>query len=225
MPAARATCTSRWSRTAWPGRWRRGMSWTPARRAGGWSPRRAIRRGHISLHAPEHRLLVTGDAVHSDDLGWVDATRPDMLDAAEATVRRLTELGCRPRLVRPRAAHPGPGRNLGDGRAAAATMAAGAGAHGVARRQVGLRLCVDGRERLARGRRSRRCCTPAHGSPPTRRPFSARPAADLVPVLLAEMLRSGAARWQGQRLMPGVPFNPPRPGWVRAATEPARWPT
>ena len=48
--------------------------------------------GHISLHAPDHGLLVTGDAVHSDDLGWVDATRPDMLDAADATTRRLAGL-------------------------------------------------------------------------------------------------------------------------------------
>ena len=51
--------------------------------------------GHISLHAPDHGLLISGDTVHSDDLGWIDATQPDMLDAAAATLQRLAALPVR----------------------------------------------------------------------------------------------------------------------------------
>ena len=50
------------------------------------------------------------------------------------------------------------------------------------------------------------------------------PPAELVAPLMAEMLRSGAAVWQDGRLVAGAPFNPPAPGWARAATEPSRWP-
>jgi hydroxyacylglutathione hydrolase len=48
--------------------------------------------GHISLYAAEAGLLVTGDAVHSDDLGWIDSRRPGVLEEADATVARLATL-------------------------------------------------------------------------------------------------------------------------------------
>ena len=200
------------------------MSWTPAQTRWRVVATPGHTAGHISLHAPEHRLLVTGDAVHSDDLGWVDATRPDMLDAAEATVRRLTELGA----ARAWSGHGPPTLDP------AATLATAARRLQRWRREPE-RMAWHGAKRVfayalmvGNGLHEAEVAPMLHASPWFTAYASAvfrTPAADLVPVLLAEMLRSGAARWQGQRLMPGVPFNPPRPGWVRAATEPARWPT
>ncbi len=54
-------------------------------------------------------------------------------------------------------------------------------------------------------------------------PFGPEPAGFVAP-LVAEMLRSGAARWQAGRLVATPPHWPPSPACTHAATEPARWP-
>jgi hydroxyacylglutathione hydrolase len=179
--------------------------------------------GHISLHAAELGLLVTGDAVHSDDLGWIDATRPEALDAAEATTRRLAELrvarawsGHGPATSDPAAAIAEAARRLQGWRRHPERMAW----HG-AKRVFAYDLMVVG------GLQEHEIAPFLLDSPwfsaYAAMPFGLTPAAFMEP-LLAEMLRSAAAVWQGGRLVAGNPFTPPPPGWARAATEPARWP-
>lgn len=179
--------------------------------------------GHISLHAAELGLLITGDAVHSDDLGWIDASEPDLLDAANATLRRLAELrvglawsGHGPPTTDPAATLAQAARRLTGWRQAPERMAW----HG-AKRVFAYDLMVENG-------------MPEHAIAPflLASPWFTRyaatvfrvEAAALVDVMVAEMLRSGAARWQHGQLMPGSDFVPPPPGWVRAATEPAQWP-
>ena len=179
--------------------------------------------GHISLHAPEHGLLVTGDAVHSDDLGWVDATRPDLLDAAEATTRRLAELGAvlawsghGPVTTDPARAIDTAARRLDGWRHQPERMAW----HG-AKRVFAYDLMVeDGMDEAD--------VAPFLLASPwfaayADAVFKTTPT-DLIAPLLAEMLRSRAAFWQRGRLVAGAPFNPPPLGWARAVTEPSRWP-
>ncbi|WP_158745996.1 MBL fold metallo-hydrolase [Acidisphaera sp. L21] len=179
--------------------------------------------GHLSLHAPALGLLVTGDAVHSNDLGWVDATRPDMLDAAEATMRRLAELriGCAlsghgPPTTDPAAALAVAARRLAGWRSAPERMAW----HG-AKRVFAYALMVENGLDEAE-------ITPLLLRSPWFVAYAAMPfcvdPADLVGPLMAEMLRSGAARWQGGRLVAGSPYTPPPPGWAWAPTEPTLWP-
>ena len=179
--------------------------------------------GHISLHAPDHDLLVTGDAVHSDDLGWIDATRPDLLDAAEATMRRLTELGA----VRAWSGH-------GPVTAEPASAIAAAARRLHAWRQAPERLAWHGAKRVfaydlmvENGMEEAEISPFLLASPwfvaYAETAFQVSPS-DLVAKLLAEMLRSRAAFWQGGRLVAGGPFNPPPPGWAGAATEPTQWP-
>ncbi len=179
--------------------------------------------GHVSLHAPEHGLLITGDAMHSDDLGWIDATRADLLDAAEATTCRLAELGVRlawsghgPATVDPDSALREAVRRLQGWRRAPERIAW----HG-AKRVFAYDLMVEnGMDEAAIG--------PFLLASPWFTAYAGTvfrmPAAELVAPLLAEMLRSKAARWQAGRLVAGTPFSPPPHGWVRAPTEPARWP-
>ena len=179
--------------------------------------------GHISLHAPDDGLLVTGDAVHSGDLGWVDATRPDMLDAADATVRRLASLraglawsGHGPATTDPEAAIADAARRLVGWRRAPERMAW----HG-AKRVFAYDLMVEnGLEEAA--------IEPFLLASPWFVAYAATPfcvpPVDLVAPLLMEMLRSGAASWRQGRLVAGAPFNPPPFGWARAATEPSLWP-
>ncbi len=179
--------------------------------------------GHISLHAQDHGLLVTGDAVHSDDLGWIDATRPAALDAAEATMRRLGELrlqcawsGHGPVTADPAAAIAEAARRLQAWRRAPDRMAW----HG-AKRIFAFNLMLAGglTEPELAPLLARSPWFAAHAA----HPFGLSPA-DFIAPLLAEMLRSGAARWESGRLVASAPHVPPPPGWARAASDPAEWP-
>ena len=179
--------------------------------------------GHISLHAKGLGLLITGDAVHSDDLGWIDATRPDTLAAADATTRRLGEL----RLHRAWSGHGPP------------TLDPAAALAGAARRLIGWRreperMAWHGAKRvfaydlMVVGGLDEADLEPFLLDSPWFVAYAVTSfrvaASDLVAPLLAEMLRSGAARWQSGRLVAGSPFNPPPLGWARAPTEPSQWP-
>ena len=179
--------------------------------------------GHISLHAAGHGLLVTGDAVHSDDLGWVDATRPEALDAAEATTRHLAGLplarawsGHGPPTADPAAAIAEAGRRLAGWRRDPERMAW----HGAKR--------VFAYDLMVAGGLADAAIAPFLLASPWFAAYAATPfrvpPPDLVQPLVAEMLRSGAARWAAGLLVAGAPFVPPPPGWARAPTEPARWP-
>ncbi len=174
--------------------------------------------GHISLHAAGLGLLVTGDAVHSDDLGWIDATRPEALDAAEATTRRLAELpvsrawsGHGPPTEDPAVAIAEAARRLAGWRQAPGRMAW----HG-AKRVFAYDLMVDG------GLPADAVAPYLEASPwfvAYAAPFGLTPDS-----LVAEMVRARAARWDGGRLVACAAHVPPAPGWARGPTEPAAWP-
>ncbi len=179
--------------------------------------------GHVSLYQPDTGLLVTGDAVHSDDLGWIDASDPAALDAAEATMARLVALGVLraysghgPATDDPAAAIGSAARRLANWRRDPQRMAW----HG-AKRVLAYDLMVDGPMTEAE-------LHPYLLASPWFAAYAAVPfglaPADFVAPLLAEMLRSGAARWQAGRLTPTAAFTPPPPGWARAPTSPLDWP-
>ena len=179
--------------------------------------------GHISLHAPDHGLLVAGDTVHSDDLGWIDATQPDMLDAAEASIERLAALPLRrawsghgPATLDPAAALAEAARRLQAWRHAPERMAW----HG-AKRILAYDLMVSGG--LTEVTIEAFLLASPWFNAYAAHPFRLAPA-DFMEPLLAEMLRSGAATWRAGRLVATSLHNPPPPGWAAAATEPARWP-
>ena len=179
--------------------------------------------GHISLHAPDQGLLVVGDTVHSDDLGWIDVTQPEMLDATAATLQRLAALPLRcawsghgPATQDPAAAIAEAARRLQAWRQSPERMAW----HG-AKRILAYNLMVSG------GLTEPALASSLLASPwfhaYAALPFGLAPA-DFIAPLLDEMLRSGAAAWQAGRLVATAPHNPPLPGWASAATEPAQWP-
>lgn len=180
--------------------------------------------GHISLHAADHGLLVVGDAVHSNDLGWVDASMPDMLDAADATAAHLAALrvgtaysGHGPVTTDPAAALADAQRRLAGWRRDPERMAW----HG-AKRVFAYALMVGGS--LAEHEVAPLLLASPWFRAYAAYPFRCPPEAFVAP-LLAEMLRSGAAAWQNGRLVAATPFIPPAPGWARAATEPLHWPS
>jgi glyoxylase-like metal-dependent hydrolase (beta-lactamase superfamily II) len=179
--------------------------------------------GHISLYAADCRVLVTGDAVHSDDLGWIDPRRPDVLDEAEATVSRLAELpvavaysGHGPPTMDPQSAFADAKRRLAGWRSAPDRMAW----HGV-KRVFAYGLMVEDGLPEAAVLPYLLACPWFHDYAAS--PFALAPA-DFADLILREMLRAGAARWADGRLVAGSPFISPPKGWAKAATEPSLWP-
>ena len=180
--------------------------------------------GHIGLHAPEAGSVVLGDAVHGDDLGWLNPYR----EGSAALSQSLESL----------AAIAGLGARIGvSGHGAAVADIAGA--------------CANAASRLRRWRETPEAAAwhackrifaygliiadglteaeiePALLAAPwfhdyALHAFGCRPAA-FVGLLVAEMLRSSAARWDGARLRATAPYNAAGPGWQRAPGVPAEW--
>ncbi len=182
-------------------------------------------RGHIALWAPEERVLICGDAVHGDDVAWLNLFREgdDALERALATLDRLARLPVRwacsghgPPMVNPPAAFDAARRRYESWRADPRKVAW----HACKRIFAYALMLLDG--------------LPEADVPPyllgcpwfrdySHRPFELDPP-DFVAPLLAEMLRSRAAGWRDGRLVALAPYTPPPPGWLRGPVRPADWP-
>jgi hydroxyacylglutathione hydrolase len=180
-------------------------------------------QGHISLYAPEPGILVTGDSVHDDDLGWIDPRQPDILSQADATIACLAQ---RPIAIA-YSGHGGPTRDPATAFATARRRLAvwrdapeRMAWHGV-KRVFAYALMIENGLLDADIRPYLQRCPWFHDYAAA--PF-ALPPDDFAALMLAEMLRSRAARWDGARLVAGAPFTAPPPGWATAPTEIASWP-
>ncbi len=148
------------------------------------------------------RTLIAGDALHDGDVGWLDLDAdPGALEQAEATVAAIGALapvrvlsGHGPEIVDVAGALERAGRRLASWRREPARIAW----HACKRILTHGLMMEDGWARDAV--RARLIAAPwfrAHAG----RVFGVEPEA-FVPMLLDEMLRSGAARWADERLMP-----------------------
>ena len=178
--------------------------------------------GHVSLFAPAERLLVLGDLLHGDDLGWLPppSRSPDALALASDGVARVAAL-------RAVAALSGHGEPIAD--------VAGACAAALVR----LRRWAEAPDKIA-WHASKRIFAHAlivRGGM-TQEEIDEVPAAGwcadyaamlgLAPErfaagLVAECLRAGAAAWRGGRLEALAPHRAPAPGWRTAPGLPAEW--
>lgn len=159
----------------------------------------------IGLHDPATDTIITGDALHATDIGWLDLDAdPDALDQAEATIELIDRL-------RPRLAYPGHGpaihdvpdaiararRRLQDWRRRPDRLAF----HACKRILTHALMTRDGIPRPAMAPYLLDC------------PWFIDHAARLglapdafVLVLLEEMLRSSAAAWEHDRLVASGPY-------------------
>jgi len=181
--------------------------------------------GHISLWAPEEGVLILGDAVHGDDVAWINPFR----EGAGAMVRALETLERLSRLPARRALS-GHGPPIEDPRAA----------FDAARRRYERWLrepekaCWHACKRIfayalmiygGLGRDEVRPyllrCPWFHDF--AKNGLGLRPE-EFVGPLLDEMLRSGAAGWREGRLVALAPHNPPPEGWLTGPARPRDWP-
>ena len=181
--------------------------------------------GHISLYAPEQAVLIAGDAVHSDDVAWMNIFREGAgaLERALSTLDRLAQL-------EPRCMYSG------HGPATASPLKAIDSARRRYNRwlsnpeRVGWHACkrifsyalmiYGGMDAATAKAYLLRCPWFQDYS---RFVFNTEPA-DFVGPLFNEMERSGAAVWQDGVLVAGAPYTPPQPGWASAPTRIAEWP-
>ncbi len=160
----------------------------------------------IGLWDPVARVLICADALSATDVGWLDLDADrDALDQADATIERIASL-------QPHLALPGHGPAITDVPAALATARKRLASWRADPERIAWHACKrifthalmleNGlpRETIP-GYLLSSPWFPDHAS----RAFGIAPQA-LVPLLVAEMTRSGAARWKDDRLEPAGPY-------------------
>jgi glyoxylase-like metal-dependent hydrolase (beta-lactamase superfamily II) len=181
--------------------------------------------GHLSFHQPDERLLVVGDALHADDVGWLNVALdgPAAIDDALRSVEALSRLPVRLAMS-------------GHGPAITDPPAALAAAH--ARYE---RMRADPQRAAWHAcKRILAFALMIHDGIPvgeidgylTGRPWLADHARAVLGTtsealaadLLAEMRRAGAVDEQGGRLVCRTPSHRPPAGWRLGPGYPRDWP-
>ncbi len=181
--------------------------------------------GHISLYATEEETLLLGDAVHGDDVAWLNPFR----EGVGATQRALESLD-RLSTLRVRQAFSGHGAEIPD---LAAAIDGGRRRYEkwleepekaywhACKRIFGYALMIyGGLDAEEVSPYLLRC--PWFGDY-ARHGFGTEPEAFVEP-LVAEMLRSKAAGWRDGRLAALPPHIRPSPGWPSGPMRPSGWP-
>ncbi|GAC1469832.1 MAG: hypothetical protein PVSMB5_16600 [Ktedonobacteraceae bacterium] len=177
--------------------------------------------GHISLYFPQEKMLVCGDAVHDDDVSWINPFREGAgaLERTMESIERLAQLDVRmafsghgAMLAQPQEAFDRARRRYEKWLRAPEKL----GWHACKRIFAYALMLSAG---LARGSETDYLLACPWFLDYSRHIFRCEPAAFVQP-LLEEMLRSGAARWQHERLIALTTFTPPSQEWVHA---PEHW--
>lgn len=181
--------------------------------------------GHIALYAPDDGILVCGDAVHSDDVAWLNVFREGVgaLQRATETLDRLARLplrwGCSghgPALDNPLQAIDTARRRYEKWQADPQKL----GWHACKRIFIYALMLFDGLPEAEVAPYLLHCPWFADYS---RFVFEREPAAFVQP-LITELLRSGAAEWRAGRLVARAPYIPPPAGWPAGPARPRDWP-
>ncbi|NTU82581.1 MAG: MBL fold metallo-hydrolase [Chloroflexales bacterium] len=170
--------------------------------------------GHLCLYAPAEGVLLAGDAVHADDVAWINLFTEGAapLERAEASLRRLAALDVRwmcsghgPPTANPAAAIAAALARYERWRSDPQRLAW----HACKRIFTYHLMLVNGMPRAQVGPYLVGC--------PWFIAYSSgvfeRAPADFVEPFLAELERAGAAAERDGRLVALTPYNPPAPGW------------
>ena len=177
--------------------------------------------GHISLYFPQDKILICGDAVHNDDVSWINPFR-EGAGALERTVESIDKLA----QLDVRLAFSGHGSMLAQPQKAFDRARQRyekwlrepekLGWHACKRIFAYALMLTGGLPRSTEADYLLSCPWFLDYS---RHVFHTQPAAFVQP-LVEEMLRSGAAGWQDERLVALTAYTPPAEEWISAAT---RW--
>jgi glyoxylase-like metal-dependent hydrolase (beta-lactamase superfamily II) len=182
--------------------------------------------GHISLYAPEEQVFIFGDAVHGDDVAWINPYR-EGAGALERTAESLDRLAGLP--IRWACSGHGPAiedplavidaaRRRYDKWLSDPQKAAWHGCKRIFSYALMLRDGLDKAEVTYYLLGSP--CFQDYG----RYGFGMEEPEDFVEPLLAEMLRSEAAGWRDGRLVVLAPYTAPPADWPPEPPWPKDWP-
>ncbi len=184
--------------------------------------------GHISLYFPQDKLLVCGDAVHNDDVSWINPFREGVgaLERTVESIERLAQLdvhlafsGHGSMLAQPQEAFDRARRRYDKWLREPEKL----GWH-ACKRIFAYALMLNGG--LLREAALDYLLTCPWFLDYSRHVFHSQPAAFVQP-LLEEMVRSGAAQWRDERLVALTTYMKPDAEWINAAIQwipPDRWP-
>lgn len=178
---------------------------------------------HLAFHQPEERILIAGDALHADDVGWINLALdgPEAIDASLGTVEALARLPVRvalsghgPPILDPPAALTAARARLERMR----TDPPRAAWHAI-KRILGFALMInDGMPvREVTPYLVGRAWLVEHAA------LLGTGAEALAADLLAEMRRAGAVEERGGRLFSRAPHRRPPAGWRRGPAFPRDW--
>ena len=181
-------------------------------------------KGHISLFEPTTRVLIAGDAVHANDVGWLNP----VLEGVDSLVRSIETID-RLRALAPSVSLSGHGPATIDpetafqsarGRFERWLADPEASAWHAAKRILAYAAIIEG------GIDRDQILTYLTESPWVidfaRSLFATTPIA-FAKTLLADMLRSGGVVWRDRRLVAAVLHTPTDPSWPRSPTVPSQW--
>lgn len=182
-------------------------------------------KGHVSLFSAELGVLVLGDALHADDLGWLNPYEEgeDSLERSAETVERLA-------LLPAGSGYSGHGAAITDLPRAIANARRRIKSWWEDPHRVAWHACKrvfahalmleDGLAEPAIAPFLLRC---PWFRDHARMGFAVKPEA-FVPMLVTEMLRAGAAAWLGGKLVASAPYRRVPPDWPSSPACPALWP-
>ncbi|NLC77310.1 MAG: MBL fold metallo-hydrolase [Clostridia bacterium] len=180
--------------------------------------------GHLCFYEPEEGILICGDFFHGDDIGWLNIFR----EGVAAILRALEGLD-RVSLLPIQKAYSGHGPMMEKPRTAIDTAKRRyekwlkepekIAWHGCKRIFAYALMIKNG---LPREEVTNYLISCGWFRDFARYFFQLQPEEFIRP-LLEEMLRSGAARWQDNRLVAGAPFRAPSQEWIKRNIKPKDW--
>ena len=180
--------------------------------------------GHISFYAPDDGVLICGDAFHNDDVAWLNVFREgvgavyrmmETLDRLAKLPLKLSFSGHSPPTSNPLEAIDRARRRYEKWLHQPEKI----GWHACKRIFTYALMLSDG---MTETESARYLLESPWYLDYCRYVFDSDPG-DFAGALLAEISRSGAGVWQGGKLMPVAPYNPPSNGWYPNPVFPKVW--
>ncbi|WP_342514393.1 MBL fold metallo-hydrolase [Sporosarcina sp. FSL K6-1522] len=180
--------------------------------------------GHISLYEPEEEILICGDLFHKQDIGWLNIFREGV-----ASIQRSIESLDRLSKLRIGQAYSGHGPKI-ENPLAAIDAARGRMEKWLStpekiswhacKRIFSFTLMI--KNGLVKEEIDNYLLTCGWFQDFARHSFQLQPE-EFIPILLDEMIRSGAAGWHNNRLIATAPYEAPQEEWMHKNIKPKDW--
>ncbi|MGE7946231.1 MBL fold metallo-hydrolase [Lysinibacillus sp. NPDC093688] len=180
--------------------------------------------GHISLYEPEERILICGDLFHKNDIGWLNIFREGI-----ASIHQSIESLDRLATLRIEQAYSGHGPQIDDPLSSIDSARNRFDKWVKSPDKVSWHACkrifaftLIMKNGLAKEEINHYLLQCGWFQDFARYSFQLQPE-EFIPILLDEMIRSGAASWHNNHLVALTPYKAPEKEWVNKNIKPKDW--